>query len=176
MIKQIEPNRVSLCGVDFAIYPFGAMKAANLSGELGKFLGPIVAGCLPLIGSNDDDVLSMDLKDAMPLVTGAFSTLDGDTIEKLFRKLLLQQNISCSYTDPATGQPVQTWLTQDVLDQVFCQNVDDMYRLAYEVINVNFKGFFKKLLGQSGGLSQKVVTILSGSMENSTEANLPTSN
>ena len=29
MIKQIEPNRVSLCGVDFAIYPFGAMKAAN---------------------------------------------------------------------------------------------------------------------------------------------------
>lgn len=85
MIKQIEPNRVSLCGVDFAIYPFGAMKAANLSGELGKFLGPIVAGCLPLIGSNDDDVLSMDLKDAMPLITGAFSTLDGDTIEKLFR-------------------------------------------------------------------------------------------
>ena len=73
MIKQIEPNRVSLCGVDFAIYPFGAMKAANLSGELGKFLGPIVAGCLPLIGSNDDDVLSMDLKDAMPLITGAFS-------------------------------------------------------------------------------------------------------
>ena len=127
MIKQIEPNRVSLCGVDFAIYPFGAMKAANLSGELGKFLGPIVAGCLPLIGSNDDDVLSMDLKDAMPLITGAFSTLDGDTIEKLFRKLLLQQNISCSYTDPATGQPVQTWLTQDVLDQIFCQNVDDMY-------------------------------------------------
>ena len=119
MIKQIEPNRVSLCGVDFAIYPFGAMKAANLSGELGKFLGPIVAGCLPLIGSNDDDVLSMDLKDAMPLITGAFSTLDGDTIEKLFRKLLLQQNISCSYTDPATGQPVQTWLTQDVLDQIF---------------------------------------------------------
>ena len=118
----------------------------------------------------------MDLKDAMPLVTGAFSTLDGDTIEKLFRKLLLQQNISCSYIDSATGEPVQTWLTQDVLDQVFCQNVDDMYRLAYEVINVNFKGFFKKLLGQSGGLSQKVVTILSGSMENSTEANLPTSN
>lgn len=175
MIKQIEPNRVSLCGVDFAIYPFGAMKAANLSGELGKFLGPVVAGCLPLIGSNDD-VLSLDLKDAMPLVTGAFSTLDGDTIEKLFRKLLLQQNISCSYTDPATGQQVQTWLTQDVLDQIFCQNVDDMYRLAYEVINVNFKGFFKKLLGQSGGLSQKVVTIWSGSMENSTEVNLPTSN
>ncbi len=161
MLKQIEPKRVSLCGADFAIFPFGAMKAANLSGDLGRFLGPIVAGCLPLIGSSDE-TMSLDLKDAFPLVTEAFASLDGDVIEKLFRKLLLDGNITCSYIDHA-GQRVQNRLTQDILDEIFCQNIDDMFRLAYEVININYSGFFKKLLGQSGNLGNKVVMMMSGS-------------
>lgn len=175
MLKQIEPKKVTLCDVEFAIFPFGAMKAANLSGELGKFLGPIVAGALPLLGSNDD-VMSLDLKDAMPMVTGAFSSLDGDVLEKLLRKLLLDGNIACSYMDESTGQQLQGKLTQDLLDGIFCQNVDDMFRLAYEVITLNYSGFFKKLLGQSGSLSDKVAQMMSGSMETSMGAVFQSSN
>lgn len=168
MLKQIEPKKVRLCDVDFAIFPFGAMKAANLSGELGRFFGPLVAGFLPLIGS-DDDVLSMDLTQAMPMITGAFSVLDGDTVEKLLRKLLLGGNVACSYINDK-GDEVQSKLTQDLLDNIFCQNVDDLYRLAVEVINLNYSGFFKKLLNQSGGLVEKAKTIVLGSTETLTQS------
>lgn len=151
MLKQIEPKSVTIEDVDFAIYPFGAMQAANLSGELGKFFGPMVAGLVPLIlGDSDEDVLSADLKDAMPLITMAFSTLDGDNVEKLLRKLLIVgKNISCQYRDD-NGGVVQSILDQELIDNIFCQNIDGLYRLAYEVINVNFSGFFKKSLAQSG--------------------------
>lgn len=179
MLKQIEPKTVTLCDVDFAIYPFGAMKAANMSGELGKFFGPLVAGLAPVIlgdTEGENDVLSMDLNDAMPLVTGAFSTLDGDVVEKLFRKLLLGGHISYRYRDNETGKEVIDKLNSDSLDEIFCQNVDDMYRLAYEVIKLNYKGFFKKLLGQSGNLQEKVKSMMSGSMESLTEVNFQSSN
>lgn len=155
MLKNMEPQRVTIDGVDFAIYPFGAMQAANLSGELGRFFGPMVSGLVPLALGESDDVLSVDLKDAMPLVTMAFSTLDGDTVEKLLRKLLINgKNISCQYREH-NGEVVQSVLDQDLLDVIFCQNIDGLYRLAYEVIKVNFSGFFKKLLIQSGAQNLK---------------------
>jgi hypothetical protein len=171
MMKQIEPKRVTICEVEFAIYPFGAMKAANLSGELGRFLGPIVAGVLPLIGSNED-VLQMDLKAAMPLVTEAFSSLDGDVVEKLLRKLILDGNINCRYMDESTGKFIQSKLTQELADSIFCQQVDELYKLAFEVINLNYSGFFKKLLDQYGDLSQKTQNVVLRSTESLTKDNL----
>ncbi len=172
MLKQIEPKRITIEDVEFAIYPFGAMQAANLSGELGKFFGPMIAGLVPLVlGDSGDDVLSVDLKDAMPLVTMAFSTLDGDNVERLLRKLLIDgKNISCQYRED-NGEIRQGVLNQDLIDNIFCQNIDGLYRLAYEVINVNFSGFFKKLLAQSGVQNLKG-TILSkmGNMEPLMEA------
>ena len=155
MLKRIEPKTVTICEVEFAIYPFGAMKAANLSGELGRFFGPIVSGIIPLIGSGESsvsngiDIMSVDLKDAMPLVTSSFASLDGDSVEKLLRKLLLGGNISCRYRDDK-GELIVSVLSQDLLDEIFCQNVDDLYRLAYEVISLNYAGFFAKILARFG--------------------------
>ncbi len=161
MIKQMEPTKIMIGEVEFAIYPFGAMQAANLSGELGKFFGPMIAGLAPLVlGDSDSDVLSADLKDVMPFVTTAFSTLDGDNVEKLLRKLLITgKNVSCQYRED-NGEVVQSVLNQELIDSIFCKNIDGLYRLAYEVINVNFSGFFKKLLAQSGAQNLKE-TILS---------------
>lgn len=165
MLKRIEPKIVTICDVEFAIYPFGAMKAANLSGELGKFFGPIVSGIIPLFGnmkpgeSKDtiDDFLSIDLKDALPLVTEAFASLDGDIVEKLLRKLLLGGNIKCRYRDDKGNLETST-LTQDFLDEIFCQDVGELYRLAYEVISLNYAGFFKKLAARFGFLKSEEET------------------
>ena len=44
MLKQIDPTTISMDGVEFAIYPFGAMYASNLSVELGKMIGPVFVG------------------------------------------------------------------------------------------------------------------------------------
>lgn len=174
MLKQIEPKFVKLCDTDFAIYPFGAMKAANLSGELFKFFGPIVSGVVPLV-LGSDDVMEMDVKNAMPLVMGAFSVMDGDTVEKLLNKLLLGGNISCSYI--SENGPVQEKLSLDLLNAIFCQNIDDMYRLAYEVIKVNYAGFFEKLFnGQSGKLKEMIGKLMSEDTETSTQADSQSSN
>lgn len=176
MLKQTEPKIVEFCGARFAIYPFGAMEGARISGELGKFFGPLIAGALPLIASDSEDVLSMDLKDAMPVVTSAFSSLEGDNIERLLTMLLLKGNIAVSYIDPTTQQEEQKRLNRMIFDELFCQEIDEAYKLAYEVINVNFSGFFKKLLGPSGKLGDAIAKIRSGSMENLTEVGLPISN
>ena len=149
MLKRIEPKTVTICDVEFAIYPFGAMKATNLSGELGRFFGPIMSGIIPLLGSGNEDILSIDLKDAMPLVTGAFASLDGDNLEKLLRKLLLGGNINCRYRDE-NGRLQTAALNQDLLDEIFAQEIDQLFRLAYEVIELNYKGFFGKLLARFG--------------------------
>lgn len=168
MVKQLDPKITVLGDVTYAIYPFGGMYAANLSGELGKFLGPIAAGALPLIGS-DSDVMELDLKEAMPLIIGAFETLDGDKVENLLKKLLInKKNISCQYRDESTGEAVKSILTEDLANSLFCQDVYGMYRLAVEVINVNYSGFFKKLLGQSGNLKGILGTMTPGSTEDLT--------
>ncbi len=169
MNKQLEPKKTVLGDVTYAIYPFGAMYAANLSGELGKFLGPIVAGALPLLGSDDGDVMELDLKEVMPLMMAAFETLDGDRVERLLKKLLTdRKNISCQYRDWATGEVIQAVLDAELADALFCQNIDDMYRLAVEVVNVNFSGFFKKLLGQSGKLKKMLGEMIPESTEDLT--------
>ena len=50
-------------------------------------------------------------------------------------------------------------LSEDLLNETFCTDVQDMFVLAFEVIRTNYNGFFKKLGGQFGrvveGLMQK---------------------
>ena len=41
-------------------------------------------------------------------------------------------------------------------DELFCGDLQDMYQLAIKVIQLNFKGFFKKLAAQSGLDLEKV--------------------
>lgn len=162
-MKQIEPKQVTIDDITYAVYPFDAMYAANLSGELGRFLGPIVSGMLPLLGT-DDDLLTMDLSEAMPMLVSAFETLDGDRVERLLKKLLTdRKNISCEYRDETTGKIEQHILSLDLLNQIFCQNIGCMYMLAVEVIKVNYSGFFEKLLGQSGNLQEIIKAKMSGS-------------
>lgn len=47
-----------------------------------------------------------------------------------------------------TGRVVT--LDKDLADEVFCGDIQDMFILCYEVIKVNFSGFFKKLGVQFG--------------------------
>ena len=161
MLKQIDPTTISMDGVEFAIYPFGAMYASNLSVELGKMIGPVFVGLLPAVAGDDSDgSVALDLNKAMPMITGAFAALDGDKAEELLDKLLLRKgNISCQYRDQS-GSMVQEVLNQSLLDSLFCQNVDGLLRLAVEVIKVNCSGFFEKLLTQSGGLEKNLIRLV----------------
>lgn len=147
----------------FYIRPFGAFAAANISGELAALLSPILAGIAPLFGGLDTgdggsdaaaNLLDMDIEEAMPAISSALSTISGDKVERMMRRLLIdQQNISVQGED-TDGDTVI--LDKDLADEVFCGELQDMFILCYEVIKLNFKGFFKRVGIRSGSLIDKL--------------------
>ena len=156
-MKQLETTKKVIGENTFYIRPFPAFVAAGISGELGSALGPIVGGLAPLVGGSKGNFMEMDIEKALPSVTSAFSTLSGDKVETLLSKLLTRYD-NISVQGPATDGQVMR-LTEDLANEVFCGEVQDMYILSFEVIKLNFKGFFEKLGSQFGslqGLMEKV--------------------
>ena len=45
-------------------------------------------------------------------------------------------------------------LTEDLVNELFCGDVQDMYILAFHVIKINYGGFFGKLGTQSGKVAE----------------------
>ena len=109
------------------------------------------------------------MKDAGPAISAAFSSLSGDKIEAILKHLLIAgKNISVE----VPGERVQI-LTEDLANEVFCEDVQDMFILAFEVIRTNYNGFFKKLGGRFGPVVEalkQTVTPSQTSTESSTSA------
>lgn len=157
-MKQLDPREVTVGENTFYIRPLPAFKAANMSGELAALVLPIVSGLAPLLGSVDTGeegkgLLDIKLEDAAPAVAGAFSSVSGDKIEAILKHLLISgKNIAVELPDE--GKP-QT-LTEDLANEIFCEDVQDMFLLAFEVIRTNYNGFFKKLAARFGPLIERL--------------------
>lgn len=170
MLKQIEPKRVTIGDVKFAIYPFPAFKAAGISGDLGKFIGPLIAGILPFLDGDLDKLLNEDLSKSLPVITQALNTLDSNSVEHILMELLVNnRNISCEYKDD-NGRTVQEELTKELADDLFIGKMADMIRLAVEVAKLNYGSFFTGATTQSGSLGSDLRKSAMKIMENSTEA------
>lgn len=174
-MKQLESREVTVGENIFYIRPLPAFKAANLSGELAALVLPLVTGLTSLIpaGTSAENMgnglFDIDVKDAGPAISAAFSSLSGDKIEAILKHLLIAgKNISVEIP----GERVQI-LTEDVANEVFCEDVQDMFILAFEVIRTNYNGFFKKLGGRFGPVVEalkQTVTPSQTSTESSTSA------
>lgn len=159
-MKQLEPREVKVGENIYYIRPLPAFKAANLTGELAALVLPLVSGLAPLIAAVDPDkedngLLDIDVEDATPAVASAFTQLDGDKVEKILRHLLLSGN---NISIEVPGEKTRL-LSEDLANEVFCTDVQDMFILAFEVIRTNYNGFFKKLAARFGkvveGLKKK---------------------
>lgn len=159
-MKQLEPREVKVGENIYYIRPLPAFKAANLTGELAALVLPLVSGLAPLIAAVDPDkedngLLDIDVEDATPAVASAFEQLDGDKVEKILRHLLLSGN---NISIEVPGEKTRL-LSEDLANEVFCTDVQDMFILAFEVIRTNYNGFFKKLAARFGkvveGLKKK---------------------
>jgi len=141
-----------LGGNTFFVRPFGAFKAANMSGEILSLLTPVIAGVAPLVLGADvkednESILDMDAEKAAPHLANAMSGISGDKLEALLKKLLIQyKNISVELA----GQNDAQLLTEDIANEIFCGDTQDMFILAFDVIQVNYSGFFGRLGGQYG--------------------------
>lgn len=159
--KVIGENR-------FYIKPFAAFTAANISGDLAAIVTPMIGSLAPLLKDKeeDSDLMSMEVEDALPAISSAFSSLSGDKFERMMRKLLIDhQNISVEAE--ATDGNVKL-MDMDIANEAFCGEVQDMFILCFEVIRINFSGFFKKLGARFGSLQEvmKKVAPESTSTEN----------
>lgn len=149
-MKLQEPTQVVVGESTFYIRPFSAFTAANISGEVVKVIVPLLGSLLPFMKSDDEDgenksVLDEDVKEIAPELAKGFESLSGDKCEILLRRLLIKHgNIAVE----REGQAIP--LTEDLVNELFCGEVQNMYVLAFHVIKVNYGGFFKKLGGQSG--------------------------
>ena len=141
-MKQLEPREVKVGENIYYIRPLPAFKAANLTGELAALVLPLVSGLAPLIAAVDPDKEDNGL-------------LDGDKVEKILRHLLLSGN---NISIEVPGEKTRL-LSEDLANEVFCTDVQDMFILAFEVIRTNYNGFFKKLAARFGkvveGLKKK---------------------
>ena len=162
-MKQFDPVLKTISGNRFYIRPFPAMKSAYISGEVFSFLSPLAASLLPaavgVISSESESALDADIAGALPALASGLGGVNGDKVEGLLRKLLIQyKNISIEQEHETEAQ----LLTEELADEVFCGEVQDMFLLAYEVIRINFPGIFKKLESLYGklpvGLLEKIQT------------------
>ena len=135
-LKQLETREVTVGENIFYIRPLPAFKAALLSAVDTEKEG--------------NGLLDIKVEDAAPAIAGAFSSLDGDKVEKILKHLLIAgSNISVEQP----GEKVRL-LTEDLANEVFCTDVQDMFILAFEVIRTNYNGFFKKLGDRFGKVAE----------------------
>lgn len=169
-MKQMEVTEKRIGENVFYIKPFPAFTSANLSGELAALLAPMLGSLAPLFGTNDGNIMDVDVSEAMPSLTQAFSVLSGDKFERIMKRLLVDSK-NISFSGEITDNEVKL-LTYDLANEVFCGEIQEMYMLCFEVIKLNFGGFFKKLGTQSGNLQDIVQKVIPG--PNNTENSTPT--
>lgn len=154
-MKQLEGRSTTIGENTFYIRPLPAFKAANMSGELASLVIPLLGGLAPLLnGVNEEKGLfDIDLEQAAPAVAGAFSAISGNKLEEILKHLLISgKNIA--FETPESDKP--KLLTEDLANELFCEDVQDMFLLAFEVIRSNYNGFFKKIATRFGPAMEKL--------------------
>lgn len=163
-MKQMETHEVTIGDKRFFIRPLPAFTAARLSAELAALTAPLLGGLAPLLSSTGGEkgALDVDVTDAAPAIAGAFSTLSGDRLEALLKHLLVDGGNVCVETDDGKAQR----LTVEMVNEVFCEDVQDMFVLAFHMIRLNYNGFFRKLSSQFGALAERLTQMVTLRQEN----------
>lgn len=157
-MKQMKTVEKRIGENTFYLKPFPAFVAANISGDLASMLLPILGAMTPTIAAaaqkgNNENIMDTKLEDfdmdsAIPAMTKALSCFNGNQTERFIKKLIIESG-NVSVESETAGIELQK-LTMDLANEVFCGEIQDMYILCYEVIKLNFGGFFKRLGTQFG--------------------------
>lgn len=185
--KRMQTTEKVIGEAAFYIKPFAAFTAANISGDLAAILTPMLSAFAPLLikslgdgnaaensmeangAEESTNIMDMNVDKLMPSMVDAFSTLSGNKMERILKKLLTD-NGNISVECYATEGRVRV-LDYTLANEIFCGDLQDMFVLCFEVIKINFSGFFKKLAGRYGGLQEAIHRMIptTGNMENSTQ-------
>lgn len=151
IVKQAEVQEVQVGENLYYLRPFPAFKAVRMTGELSTIAGPVLASLAALAVSDTDTA------DAVPAIVQAFQAISGDKLERLTKELLTANR---NITVDVEGKEDAQILTEELANELFCCEVQEMFILAFRVIQLNFSGFFKKLQTQFGGAFGKLQSTL----------------
>lgn len=151
-MKQMEVVKKKIGGRTFYIKYFPAFVSANISGELSSTIGPLLGGLAPILKVDDiRNLADLDVDQLIGPLVGALSSIQGDKVEHLIKRLIVNyKNVSVKCEE--TNEDVER-LTEDLANEIFCGEIEDMLMLCVEVVRMNFGGFFKKAVTQFGGLT-----------------------
>lgn len=169
---MLDKTEVTIGKNHFYVSPFPAFVSVRVSASLTKTLAPVLGGIVALLGgdekssTNDEDssVLDIDIADAMPAFAKAMEGINPDEWEKTMRLLLIDKsNIAVKNEEYPEG----VLLSEDIMNSIFAKDVSGLFKLAFEVIRLNFGTFFDKFNGLYGHHSvQKAIQKLSNGTVN----------
>lgn len=165
-MKQMKTVEKKIGNCTFYLKPFPAFVAANISGDLATMLLPILGAMAPTIavaaqkGGNenimDTKMEDLDIDSAVPVLSKAMTGLTGAQVERFMKKLLIEnRNVSVESREDEIELQV---LDMDLANEIFCGDLQDMYILCYEVLKLNFSGFFKNLGTRFGAQISALMT------------------
>ena len=106
--------------------------------------------------------MDIDVNDAAASISKSMEGFSGSKVESMMKKLLIaHKNVVVELPvmdedDVETGEYSQEILDMDIVNEIFCGDVQDMFILAFYVIRLNFNGFFKRLAGPSGKAGEAI--------------------
>lgn len=154
-MKQLQTYEKQIGDYRFFIRPFKAFDAAYISAELVNLLSPILGVIAPMMGASGEgdgavNIMDMDAEKVIDKATPALTRISGEKLESVMKTLMIQHG-NVSVEGPVTDGGTAV-LSEDLANEVFCGELQDMFVLCFEIIRINYKGFFKKVGVQSGAL------------------------
>lgn len=169
---MLDKTEVTIGKNHFYVSPFPAFVSVRVSASLTKTLAPVLGGIVALLGGDDkspadgaeNSILDMDITDAMPAFAKAMEGINPDEWERTMRLLLIDKsNIAVKNEEYPEG----VLLSEDIMNAIFAKDVSGLFKLAFDVIKLNFGSFFDKFNGLSGNpMVQKAIMKLSNDTEN----------
>ena len=144
-MKALEVRNRQLGENIFYIQTLPAFTAANISGEMFAIILPAIASIAPILGMETESLLDIDSEVAANALAKGASGIGGDKVERLL-KMLLVQSSNISFEPVGADKSVQPQiLTEDMANNIFRGDIQDMFILAFDVIKSNYGRFFEKL-------------------------------
>ena len=130
--SRTEVHLKSVEDATFYVQSFNPFDAIKILGDLQKIIAPIMGG---VVGQQGDDVkVGMSVE---AICKGLHDYVDGDNLLRVMKMLINPDFISVSIEG---GQPKR--LTDDLVNLVFAGRTQGLFELCYEVIKINYDGFF----------------------------------
>ena len=123
--------------VVFHVQCFDPFTALRVLGDLQRVLSPIVGSMVGSANATDVESINILSKSISNICNGLHDYVDGETLVKLIEMLVREDYISVSIEG---GTPKR--LSKDLVNLVFNGNPGGVLELAYEVVKVNYGGFF----------------------------------